>query len=328
MTDESLVRELTPGTPVMVYTRLLGTEDDADTLGGLVRCCYRRNLVVMGVHVDVPATGTDHLAWYEMVGRVRAMDARAIVTPGQDHVHPDPMVRTDRLRAAQRAGASVRVPPPGELDTRPQTVGARFGAVVRPHPISHVTNGAALVERHRAVPIEPPHMLPDPPPVTWTTVKQVMADLDLAHQLRDEDRPFVVVVRGPAGSGKTTAALNWLSSLEDALPDGELYVDLASTGNGPRSPQEALRTWLPALGLSRQHIPSTLAEQQAWFGAYTAPKTLGIVVENAISAAQVRTLIPTSSSSVLVVTTRERLTGLGIDNAEFVEIAPQPADGQ
>ena len=54
----------------------------------------------------------------------------------------------------------------------------------------------------------------------------------------------------------------------------------------------------------------------------TADRALSLLLDNAVSAAQVRPLLPSSPRSVAVVTSRWRLSGLSIDGARFVEVDP------
>ncbi|WP_112263007.1 ATP-binding protein [Lentzea terrae] len=129
----------------------------------------------------------------------------------------------------------------------------------------------------------------------------------------------LVVLSGPGGVGKTSLALRWLQDRRAAFPDGQLYVDLgAHTPTGPVAPEEALEGFLHALGVI--DIPPQLSRRAALFRSVTARRQLSVLLDNAVSAAQVRPLLPTSGT--IVVTSRWRLSSLGLDGARFVDVAP------
>ncbi|GIE06191.1 NTPase [Paractinoplanes durhamensis] len=133
----------------------------------------------------------------------------------------------------------------------------------------------------------------------------------------------VVVLSGPGGVGKTALARQWARLAEDAFPAGQLYLNLGGFGLVPPvEPAEALRSFLRALGVPAGALPPTLAELTALYRSQTAGRSLLVVLDDAFSAAQVRVLVPSSSSSMTVITSRVRLSGLIAEGAVLLEITP------
>ncbi|WP_147455211.1 tetratricopeptide repeat protein [Saccharothrix australiensis] len=162
-----------------------------------------------------------------------------------------------------------------------------------------------------------PHQLP-PAPKLFTSRRRELAVLDgwLAN-----DEAMVAVVSGPGGVGKTSLALRWLHTTRSRFPDGQLYVDLgAHSSEGPITPETALEWFLLALGVQAADIPPGLSRRQAMFRTVTAERSVSVLLDNAVSAAQVRPLLPTSPRSAVVVTSRWRLSGLAADGARFVDV--------
>ncbi|WP_410604316.1 tetratricopeptide repeat protein [Amycolatopsis sp. lyj-90] len=189
--------------------------------------------------------------------------------------------------------------------------------------------GAAAVERPSpGAPI--PRQLP-PIPAHFTSRTAELAALDSAAAGEEDDSvdqlPAVTVVVGPGGVGKTALAVTWAVRNSGRFPEGQLYADLR--GFSPETavpPEDALGAFLRALGVPPERVPVELAEQAALFRTTTAGMRLLLVVDNAISAAQVRPLIPASSGCVVVVTSRLRLDGLHAEGARFVDMAPLPQE--
>ncbi|UQI46785.1 tetratricopeptide repeat protein [Streptomyces sp. HU2014] len=158
-----------------------------------------------------------------------------------------------------------------------------------------------------------------PVPAHFTGRAGDLRALDALRSARTGSAPQVAVVSGPAGVGKTALVSRWLSALAPEFPDGQLYADLRGhTPTGPAGPTEALAGFLRALGASS--IPGSLAEQAALWRSLTAGLRLVVMLDNALSAAQVRTLLPAAPDSLVVVTSRHRLTGLGVDGAGFHQV--------
>lgn len=156
------------------------------------------------------------------------------------------------------------------------------------------------------------------------------AELATLRRMRadHEDRAQLVVLTGPGGMGKTTLALQWLREMGGEFPDGQLYLELHTASRPePVTPFEALGWFLEALDVPAKRIPADLAQRAALFRSVTATRRLTMCLDNAVSAAQVRALLPGGDQNMVVVTSRSRLTGLAIDGARFLDVPPlEPAD--
>ncbi|GAA0554061.1 ATP-binding protein [Actinomadura livida] len=134
--------------------------------------------------------------------------------------------------------------------------------------------------------------------------------------------PGLVVLTGPGGVGKTTLALRWLHGIKDCY-ECQLFIDLRGfSGTEPLPPDEPLERFLRALGAAPESIPAGTDEQSALFRSMTTGRRLVVMLDNAVSAAQVRPLLPGAGASLVVVTSRHRLTGLVVDGARFLDVDP------
>nr|WP_318533313.1 MULTISPECIES: tetratricopeptide repeat protein [Actinoalloteichus] len=148
-------------------------------------------------------------------------------------------------------------------------------------------------------------------------------ELRLLDRMRsDSSSRSLTVVSGLGGVGKTTLAAQWLQRITEETPDGQLYADLGGFGVDAVLPERVLAAFLRALGASDQQIPDELPERTALFRTMTADKAVAVLLDNAGTAAQVRPLLPTSAQSIVVVTSRVRLIGLGMDGARFLALSP------
>ncbi|MEV4756870.1 tetratricopeptide repeat protein [Micromonospora sp. NPDC049559] len=139
--------------------------------------------------------------------------------------------------------------------------------------------------------------------------------------------PPLAVVTGVGGVGKSALALAWAHRAAARFPDGQLYAQLgAFDPEGPAAPGEPLGRLLRSLGVPAQRVPVETGERSALFRSLAAGRRLLVLLDNAVSAAQVRPLLPASPGCAVLVTARSRLGALATEGARFLPLEPLPAD--
>ncbi|TDD25966.1 AfsR/SARP family transcriptional regulator [Nonomuraea diastatica] len=134
----------------------------------------------------------------------------------------------------------------------------------------------------------------------------------------------VVVVTGMPGVGKTALALHWAHRIAGRFPDGQLHVnlrgyDLAS----PLEPAQALAAMLGALGVPADQVPVEVDEAAALYRTLLHNRRLLVLLDNARDAEQVRPLLPGRTGSLVLVTSRDHLTGLIVTHgARRLDVGP------
>lgn len=181
----------------------------------------------------------------------------------------------------------------------------------------HVVSAAAPVPTPRQLPGAPAH---------FVGREAELAEIDRQVE-GDRDGPAVVVISGVGGVGKSALALAWAHRTRSRFPDGDIYADLGGVDpQGPVDPGVVLGEVLRALGVAAERVPATTAEQGALFRTMAADKRLLFLWDNAVSAAQVRPLLPPSATSAVLVTARWRLGGLLSAGGAFLNLDPLPDD--
>lgn len=130
------------------------------------------------------------------------------------------------------------------------------------------------------------------------------ADLARLDLLRTRQAP-VAMLTGPAGVGKTALAVHWAHRVAASFPDGILFVDLDGL-----SPAAALAGSLRALGVPPEEIPADMTGRAARYRTHLAGHRMLIVLDDATSTGQVRHLLPGVPGCLVLITGRDRLTGL------------------
>ncbi|GAA2690847.1 XRE family transcriptional regulator [Actinosynnema pretiosum subsp. pretiosum] len=140
-----------------------------------------------------------------------------------------------------------------------------------------------------------------------------LAALERALEPRTDGQPSLVVISGTAGVGKTALALRWAHQHVDDFPDGQLFVDLHGFApEPPVSSLEAASRLLRSLGVSRPEELIGIGERSAKLRTVMSGRRMILLLDNAKSTHQVLPLLPGASSSVVLVTSRHVLSGLGV----------------
>ncbi|MFI6318009.1 ATP-binding protein [Nonomuraea sp. NPDC050556] len=140
----------------------------------------------------------------------------------------------------------------------------------------------------------------------------------LLRELDGLSRRGVVVLAGPAGVGKSALAVRWAWQARQDFPDGQLHV--AFTGSA--EPIGALARFLRALGVPADLLPAEVEEAAGMYRSLLADRRTLVILDNAASAEQVRPLLPGGAGNLVLVTSRDRLSGLiARDGAVRLELA-------
>ncbi len=151
-----------------------------------------------------------------------------------------------------------------------------------------------------------------------TPVEQLCALLVGADATSSPGAVPIAVVNGSGGLGKTTLAVHAAHRVRAQFPDGQLYVDLLGASAQPAQPGEVLARFLRDLGVEGDKVPAHDDERAALYRTRLTGRRVLILLDNARDAAQVRQLLPGSSSCAVLVTTRNRTPDLV--NTRFVDL--------
>ncbi len=142
----------------------------------------------------------------------------------------------------------------------------------------------------------------------------------------------VAVIHGLPGVGKTSLVIHWARRSAGDFPDGQLFVDLQGfdPGQSAMDSAQALALLLTGLGTPDAQVPTGVEAAAALFRTLTAGRRLLIILDNARDEEQVRPLLPGSPGVLVVVTSRNRLSGLiAHEGAQSFSLPlPSPAEAR
>jgi len=119
-------------------------------------------------------------------------------------------------------------------------------------------------------------------------------------------------IGGMAGIGKTTFAVHVAHQLAGSFPDGQFFLPLHAhtAGQRPVDPADGLASLLLTAGVGAQHIPPGVDARAGRWREYVAGKKILLLLDDAAGHEQVRPLLPGSPGSLVLITSRRRLTAL------------------
>jgi tetratricopeptide (TPR) repeat protein len=138
--------------------------------------------------------------------------------------------------------------------------------------------------------------------------------------LREARGVVIAALTGMAGIGKTALAVHWAHQVAGRFSDGQLFANLRGScpSGTPVMPTDAVRGFLSALGVPLARVPLDADGQAALYRSLLADRRMLIVLDNAQDAEQVRPLLPGSPGCLVLVTSRNRLTGLAAAEGAYL----------
>ncbi len=127
-------------------------------------------------------------------------------------------------------------------------------------------------------------------------------------------------IDGMAGIGKTTFAVHAAHQLAGRFPDGQFFLPLHghTAGQRPVDPADALASLLLTAGVAAQQVPPGLEARAGRWRDHVAGRKILLVLDDAAGHEQVQPLLPGTAGSLVLVTSRRRLTAL--DDAAVISL--------
>ncbi|MGW4395463.1 hypothetical protein ACWEHA_09260 [Amycolatopsis nivea] len=132
------------------------------------------------------------------------------------------------------------------------------------------------------------------PPEHYRNNENQLAALTRIHD-EAPDRVAIAGITGGPGSGRTTLGETWLFHHQDAFQ----HVFSVRVGNRP--PADVLAELLSMLGYRPDEMPASVEARAAMWRAQTAELRIGLLIDDVVSAAEVRALLPARAGSFVLV---------------------------
>ena len=171
-----------------------------------------------------------------------------------------------------------------------------------------------------------PQQLPIAPPGFTGRVAELGFLDDLAERVADgqDSGTLAVAIQGSAGVGKTTLAVHVADLIRSRFPDGQLFVNLRGFDEtaAPASAGAVLLDFLVALGAGSDKIPASVDGRAALYRSLLAGRRVLVVLDDARDPDQIRDLLPASPGCLVLVTSRNEMTGLVAEGAYLLRLDP------
>ncbi|GGU45209.1 ATP-binding protein [Lentzea flava] len=132
----------------------------------------------------------------------------------------------------------------------------------------------------------------------------------------------VAVVHGPPGAGKTALAVDAGHRLGTRFADGCVFLDLRGMDAEPLTPERAAHRLLRSFGVDERQIPADRDDKLSLYHSLLRDRAVLLVLDNAANEPQVRPLLASSPGTLVVVTSRNTLTGLDARHRLAVGLLP------
>jgi tetratricopeptide (TPR) repeat protein len=141
---------------------------------------------------------------------------------------------------------------------------------------------------------------------------EIQQILTLANQgvSHSNPKPIVVCITGQMGVGKSALAIHLAHRLRANFLDAQFYVNLHGTEQQPRHSDDITLSLLRAWGVAEASIPNDSHDRAHFFQATFTNQPILLVLDNVEEESQIRSLIPTQTASIVLITSRKALSSL------------------
>ncbi|WP_346128544.1 NB-ARC domain-containing protein [Lentzea roselyniae] len=143
-----------------------------------------------------------------------------------------------------------------------------------------------------------------------------------AKDAASASRLQLAVIHGAPGAGKTALAVDAGHRLGSRFADGCVFLDLRGMDSAPLPADRAAHRLLRAFGLEERQIPADADDKLALYHSMLRDRTVLLVLDNAVNEAQVRPLLASSPGTLVLVTSRNTMTGLDARHRLCVDMLP------
>ena len=182
--------------------------------------------------------------------------------------------------------------------------------------------------------VEPQPAMDNPVPLSWlpravsefTGRSELIGRLLASLEPPGNARPATVwLLDGMPGVGKTALAIQLARMLKDRYPSGQLYIDLRGHIDAPpMDTTAAAAELLRQVGYSPMAMPSDEDGRSALWREHLADNRCFVVLDNAGNSRQIEPLLSDSPNSLIVVTSRRRLSDALGDIVETLPTLSEP----
>ena len=239
------------------------------------------------------------------------------------------LTQEDLGRKAAVDPKTIRGIETGRRTPRPSTIQQLAGALglsgkERDWFLASAARLSGEADDHASRALPPAQLPPDVASFTGRDVELTRLD-ELLGETGGSAVPIAVIC-GLAGVGKTALAVHWAQTARRRFPDGQLYIDLRGFAPQPSLQSiDALGALLRGVGVRPEDIPIEPADAMALFRSMVSGRRLLIVLDNAHDAGQVRPMLPGDPGCLVLVTSRNGLSGLiARDGARRIELDVLP----
>ncbi|GAB3667789.1 BTAD domain-containing putative transcriptional regulator [Actinocorallia lasiicapitis] len=269
---------------------------------------------------------------HEVIGTIRALIAEH---PLHEELHGLLMLalyRAGRQADALAAFRSIRAMLVEEIGIEPTLELQRLEhAILTQDPSLHPALAPPVPEpaRLEILAAQPPEpvIVPQQLPASvgdFTGREREIADIVAALTDDAEVTPYaarVVAISGRGGIGKSSLAVRVGYELADAFPHGQLYAELKVPQGDEQTP-EVLTRFLLALGVTGSALPEDPDDRLKLYRSAVADRRMLIVLDDVNDEQQVLPLLPGNPGCAVILTSRNRLSGLG--GAHWIELDQFP----